>query len=218
MNTTKTIVSAIALIAAASSGASANIIINSGFESGNGADAADWAEIIGGPSGLVERSMAMPNSGTYSAYMAFDHINNPAAGGAYFIEQNQPVGSITALESYDLSFFAKVDSTDFLGMDAFVQILWLDQDGSDGGGVRGETLTSLIGLGINDGYQQFSLDGLEAAAGSDSFLLRFQLSAGAVDGIANGLYVDDVSLTLVPAPGALALMGLGGLAATRRRR
>ncbi len=74
---------------------------------------------------------------------------------------------------------------------------------------------SLIGLGINDSYQQFSLD-LTAAAGADSFLLRFQLSAGAVTGIANGVYVDDVALT--PAPGALALVGLGGLAATRRRR
>tara|TARA_A100000171_G_C2130043_1_gene146093 strand:+ start:945 stop:1649 length:705 start_codon:yes stop_codon:yes gene_type:complete len=210
MKTTTTI----AIIAAAASFASADIL-NAGFESGTGTDAADWAEIIGGPSGSVERSAAMPNSGDYSAYMYFDHINNAPAGGAYFIEQNQPVGSITAETDYNLSFYAAVDSTDFVGMDTFVQILWLDQDGSDGGGVRGETLTSLIGLGISDSYQQFSLD-LTSAAGADSFLLRFQLSAGAVNGIANGLYVDDVALT--PAPGAIALLGLGGLAAGRRRR
>lgn len=211
-------ITAIALLAAVATTASANIVLNAGFEAGSGADAADWAEIFGGPSGTVGRSMAMPHSGSYSAYMSFDHINNPAAGGAYFIEQNQPVGSITALESYDLSFFAKVDSTNFVGMDTFVQILWLDQDGSNGGGVRGETLTSLIGLGINDSYQQFSLNGLVAAEGADSFLLRFQLSAGAVADIANGLYVDDVSLTQVPAPASAALLGLGGLVATRRRR
>lgn len=207
-------ITTIAIIAAASTIASADIL-NAGFEAGSGTDAADWAEILGGPSGTVGRSMANPNSGDYSAYMSFDHINNPAAGGAYFIEQNQPVGSITENTDYTLSFFASVDSTDFVGMDTFVQILWLDQDGSNGGGVRGETLTSLIGLGINTGYQQFSFD-LTSAAGADSFLLRFQLSAGAVDGIANGLYVDDVALT--PAPGALALLGLSGLATTRRRR
>ncbi len=208
----------LALLAGASTIASANIVLNAGFESGSGADAADWTEITGGPSGFVGRSMAMPHSGSYSAYMSFDHINNPAAGGAYFIEQTQPVGSIDALASYDLSFFAKVDSTDFIGMDAFVQILWLDQDASNGGGVRGELLTSLIGLGVSDSYQQFSLNGLVAAEGADSFLLRFQVSAGAVDGIANGMYVDDVALNAVPAPASAALLGLGGLAANRRRR
>ena len=202
-------------LAAFAASASANIVLNSGYELGSGIDAADWGEITGGPSGFVGRSTDMPHSGSYHAYMSFDHINNPTAGGAYFIEQNQPVGSIDAGVDYNLSFFAKVDSTDFIGMDTFVQILWLDQDGSDGGGVRGETLTSLIGLGITDSYQQFSLD-LTSAAGADSFLLRFQLSAGAVDGIANGLSVDTVAL--VPAPGSIALLGLGGLVATRRRR
>jgi hypothetical protein len=201
----------IAIIAAASTFASADIL-NAGFEEGSGADAADWTEILGGPSGTVGRSMAMPNSGAYSAYMSFDHINNPAAGGAYFIEQNQAVGSITENTDYTLSFSAMVDSTDFVGMDTFVQILWLDQDASNGGGVRGETLTSLVGLGITDSYQEFTLD-LTSAAGDDSFLLRFQLSAGAVDGIANGVYVDDVALT--PTPASAALLGLGGLVATR---
>jgi hypothetical protein len=205
---------AIAAAAGIVSGASATII-NGGFENGTGADAADWGEIIGGPSGTAGRSDSMPFAGDWAAYMSFDHINNPAAGGAYFVEQNQPVGSIVAGQSYNLSFYAKMDSMDFTGMDTFFQILWLDQDGSDGGGVRGEQLTSLIGQGIGTEYQQFSFD-LTAAAGADSFLLRFQLSAGAVNGIANGLSVDNVAL--VPAPGAMALLGMGGLAAARRRR
>ncbi|MFG0313646.1 MAG: hypothetical protein ACF8LL_05600 [Phycisphaerales bacterium] len=48
MNTITTI----AIIAAAASTASADIL-NAGFESGSGIDAADWAEIVGGPSGSV---------------------------------------------------------------------------------------------------------------------------------------------------------------------
>ncbi|GJM18060.1 MAG: hypothetical protein DHS20C14_02730 [Phycisphaeraceae bacterium] len=198
--------------------ASANILQNGGFEAGAGADAADWAEIIGGPSGSTERSTTMPNSGNASAYMWFDHIANPAAGGAYFIEQNQGANVVLDTESYDLSFFAKVDSTDFTGTDMFVQILWLDQDGSDGGGVKGEMLTSLVGLGINTSYQQFTMNGLDVAAGADSFILRFQVSAGAVDNVANGMYVDDASLALVPTPASAAVLGLGGLVAMRRRR
>ncbi len=198
--------------------ASANVLQNAGFEAGTGADAADWAEIVGGPSGSVGRSSLMPNTGAFSAYMQFDHINNPTAGGAYFIEQVQPVGSIDPSLNYDLSFFAKMDSMDFTGMDAFVQILWLDQDASNGGGVQGEMLTSLVGLGIGTEYQQFSFDGMDVPDGADSFLLRFQLSAGAVDNIANGLYIDDASLTAVPAPASAALLALGALTGARRRR
>ncbi len=211
-----TALAAIALSGIASS-ASANVIVNGGFEAGTGFDAEGWSE-LSGPAGFVGRSDAMPNSGSYHAYMSFDHINNAPAGAAYFMEQNLPVGTITSGASYDLSFSAKVDSTSFVGMDTFVQILWLDQDGSDGGGVRGEMLTSLIGLGINESYQEFSFDGLVAADGADSVLLRFQISAGAVADIANGLSVDDVSLAAVPAPASALLLGLGGLTATRRRR
>ena len=213
---TKNIAATMAIAAFAGS-ASANVVLNSGFEAGSGADAADWAELTGGPFGTVGRSTSMPFSGNHHAYITMDHTNG-FAGGAYFIEQNQPVGSITGGAEYDLAFYAKTDSTDFTGVDMFVQLLWLDQDASNGGGVQGEMLTSLIGLGINTSYQQFTMDGLIAPAGADSFLLRFQLSAGAVDGIQNGLSVDDASLTLIPAPASAALLGLGGLAAARRRR
>ncbi len=195
--------------------ASGNILLNGGFEAGSGTSADNWNAVVGGPSGFVERSSAMPNSGNFSAHMSFDHINNPVAGGAYFFEQVQPVGSIVGGDDYTISFSAKSESTNFIGMDAFVQILWLDQDDSNGGGVQGEQLISLIPLGLNDSYQQFSFD-VTSAANADSFLLRFQVSAGAVAGIANGMFVDDASLT--PTPASAALLGLSGLVAARRRR
>jgi hypothetical protein len=137
----------------------------------------------------------MPNSGSFSAYMMADHINNPAAPTPYAIEQTQPVGSIDNTLNYNLSFSAKVDSLDFTGFDMFYQILWLDQDASDGGGVKGETLTSLIPEGISTSYQSFGLSDMEVPDGADSFQLRFQLSPGAVEDIANGLYVDNVDLS-----------------------
>jgi hypothetical protein len=181
-----------------------NLLLNPGFETGAGADADDWEE-FGGPTGSTSRSNIMPNTGSFHAYMEVDHLLNTPAAVPYFIQQVQPVGSIDNTLNYDLSFSAKVDSIDFTGIDMFYQIQWLDQDASDGGGVKGETLTPLIPAGINTDYQQFSLNDIDVPDGADSFLLRFQLSPGPVPDIVNGLYIDDTSLSVVggtePLPG-----------------
>lgn len=198
--------------------ASGNIILNPGFELGTGADAADWGE-LSGPSGTVARSTTSPHSGDHHMYLAFDHINNPAAGAAYFVEQNQGANTVDNADNYDLSFYAKTDTTDFTGLNIFFQILWLDQDGSDGGGVKGESLTHLTGLGINTSYQQFGLSDMDVPDGADSFLVRIQLSAGAVADIAQGLYVDDVVLEkVIPEPASLGLLAMGALTMFARRR
>ena len=98
----------------------------------------------------------------------------------------------------------------------------LDQDGSDGGGVKGQTLTSLIGAGIGTSYQTFSLLDIDVPDGADSFLLRFQISSGPIEGIANGLWIDNVSLSVVggvvPEPASWGLLLMGSLAFARRRR
>lgn len=203
------------------SDAAANIILNPGFENGSGGDAADWAEILGGPSGFARRSSGSPASGNFAAHLAFDHIVNPAAGGAYFIEQNQGANSVNNTLKYDLRFVAKADSTDFNGTNMFYQLQWLDQDTSHGGGVKGETLTSLTSLGLNTSYQPFSLLNMNVPSGADSFLLRFQVAAGAVAGVANGMWVDNVSMTAVPEPASwclLSAVGLLSLAHRRRKR
>ena len=196
----------------------ANILINPGFELGSGTDAADWTEFQSPPHGTTTRSSATPRTGSSHMYMQVDNLNNTPGGAALFAEQNQTVGSIDNSLNYNLSLYAKSDSLDFTGVDMFYQILWLDQDGSDGGGVKGESLVQLIPGGINTSYQQFGLSNIDVPDGTDSFLLRFQLSAGAVPGIQQGLSVDDVSLEAIPEPSSLGLVALGGLLAFRRRR
>ena len=163
------------------------VSLNGGFEDGNGADADDWLELTG-PSGLVSRSDEMPRTGAYSAHLSFDHINNPAAGAAYFVEQNLGANSIDSTQNLSLSFWARSESTDFTGADMFFQVLWLDQDASNGGGVQGELLMSLTALGINTTYQEFGFEEVDVPDSADSFLLRFQVAAGAVDGVATVSY------------------------------
>lgn len=206
---------AVLTLTATSMSASANILLNPGFENGSAADANDWNE-VSGPAGSVTRSSEQPNSGSFSARMEIDHISNPAAGAAYFIEQSQPAGSIDNSKNYNLTFQARSATTNFDGIDMFYQILWIDQDASDGGGVKGESLIPLIPAGLNTTYQPFSLLDINVPDGADAFLLRFQASAGAVANIANTLYVDDASLSVVPEP-ASALLLATTLIALRRR-
>ena len=211
------LVSALFTLLAGTNAVNADILLNSGFESGTNGDAAEWEEIVGGAAGSVTRSSVAPRTGSFSAHMSFDHINNTEAAGAYFFQQNLGANTINNSLAYNLSFWARSENNDFEGADMFVQIQWLDQDGSDGGGFKGETLISLVGQGLNTDYQRFTLNDLNPSDGSDSFLLRFQVSAGAVAGTANGMFVDDASLSVVPEPTSLLVLVCGALTLLCRR-
>ncbi len=174
---------------------SANIILNPGFEEGLESDATDWIQNgLGGEFSSSNRSDSMPASGNFSAYMQVDFSASTPSANIFTFEQVLPVGSIDNTQNYNLSFAAKVDSENFEGFNMFYQILWLDQDASDGGGVQGESLVQLIDEGINTSYQPFGRNDIDVPDGADSVQLRFQLSPGVVEGIVNGLYIDDVVL------------------------
>lgn len=205
---------------------SADEIVNGGFELGTGADAQDWVE-TSGPNGTAGRSMASPHMGDWSAYMQFDNTGSAAAAN-YFVMQVRPVGSIDPNLNYDLRFWAKADSTNFTGVQMFVNLQFLDQDGSHGGGVQLHLLKSMIsdgaelGATINTAYQEFSLLNIDVPDTADSFQISFELPAGAVQDIANGLYVDNASLSpvTIPEPASFAVIGLGvvGFMSRRSRR
>ena len=81
--------------------------------------------------------------------------------------------------------------------------------------------TQLVPLGIDTNYQQFTVNNIDVPDDADPFLLRFQISAGAVDNIANNFYVDDVSLSQVgaiPEPTTLGLFAMGAVGFVLRRR
>lgn len=209
---------ALAVVAVFAVPSQAAILMNSSFEAGTGTDADIWNEVVAGPHGTVERVNTSAQDGTWAARMAYTNPATGAAGGAYFIEQNLGANTIDNTLLHDLSFWARSENTNFVGVNMFVQLQWLDQDNSNGGGFKGQLEQSLTGS-LTTTYQEFSFTNLVVPADADSFLLRFQASAGAVDGISNALYVDNASLSAVPEPGSAALLsGLGLIGVLVRRR
>lgn len=194
-----------------------SLLANGDFEAGTGTDLDNWEELGSNPpNALVGYSTSDPASGTGHAFMSIDNTVNPA-GTAIFIQQVTPVGSVNEGQTYTLTFDAKMTSLDFTGINVFAQVQFLDSDGSDGGGVRGEVLQSLIPT-INTSYQSFTIENLQPLAGADAVLVRFQLSAGAVDGIVNSFQVDNASFQAIPEPSSAGLLLLGALGGLIRRR
>jgi hypothetical protein len=201
-------------------GASAqNIFMNPGFELGTGIDADSWNE-LGGLGHSVERDGSSPASGDWAMRLSVDFVNNPSTAAATFIQQVTPVGTVNDALNYNLTFDAKVTSLDFTGINIFYKLVFLDQDGSDGGGVKGEILTPFV-ASLTTNYTQISLLNYDAPAGADSAELIIQLAQGPVDNIQNTLFVDNVSLAPVPEPSTYAALTgalVFGLAVWRRRR
>lgn len=96
---------------------------------------------------------------------------------------------------------------------------WIETGGSsfDQASVFVNGVQEYLSDGSSGGdWRPVSLD-LNAYSGLSDVEITFNLFTTAVVERV-GWYIDDVGITAIPAPGALALLGLGGLAATRRRR
>lgn len=209
------ILSAAAMLTFAGSAHAA--VLNSGFESmGSGAtDASDWNQLeitTGLGSVRTERGSGNQFSGDWA--MEFELTGAVGDGPVAEIQQFTSAGSVSAGNSYDFSFWAKGDPT-APGAAAFYEVTWWDADGSNGGGSQGAA-SGLQNFGLSTTYTQISLAGLVAPVGADSIFIQIRLVTGAFDGASGTMYVDDVAFT--PAPAGVALLGLGGLAAGRRRR
>lgn len=207
-----------AVVVAASCGLCAASVTNGGFESGTGADADNWneIEIAGGTMGAMataDRSVSNVRTGDWA--MQLNVTGAGDFGPVAEIQQQTAVGSVSGGMEYDFSFWAA--GTPGPGAVAFYEVLFFDGDGSDGGGPQGSA-TGLQTFALNSTYTEFGMSGLVAPSSADSVLIQIRLVTGAFDGASGEAFIDDVSFSVVPAPSAAALLGLGAAAVMRRRR
>lgn len=215
----KTTISAFVLLASATTafaGIGSDIATNGGFENGDGADSAGWEEF----GGISERTTNNPFSGDYSHFISA--VGSNAAGASSGISQNtQFVGldSLAPGSSLQLSFDALTNFGP--GGVGFFALRILNADGA----IVADTGLQNFGNGSGQ-FTNYSSAALIVpdfgAAPSDFFAAFIEIVtvSGAFDGSFASANIDNVVLTgtVVPTPGAIAVLGLGGLVATRRRR
>lgn len=205
MNTIHSIVSAFALVAAAGATANAGIELttNGGFEAG---DTSGWVSFP------TPNSTFLITGDAFDGAFAAELFNNDPASGAVIKQANIGMGVVTAGQEVNISFSARGSSA--AGGVAFAEFF----SEIDGGGVSSSVLLGNAPLSLTSDWQTFNFTAIAGPDVSGGITLQFAAVTGADSGSVSVLFLDNVSVSVVPAPGALALMGLGGLAATRRRR
>ncbi|MBK7405142.1 MAG: hypothetical protein IPJ41_11040 [Phycisphaerales bacterium] len=104
------------------------------------------------------------------------------------------------------------------GVVVFLEVQWLDSDGSNGGGVKGTTGLLEIGGQLGDSYQSFGFGGAVVAPDADAALVKLSVVGGAFDGSDGSAYFDAATLSVVPAPASVTLAAPLALVGLRRRR
>lgn len=199
---TRTTLATLALVSFAGL-AQAGSVLNGGFETG---DFSNW-ETLGTGDSVFEIS-SDSNTGSWAAY-----VRNDADASAALLKQTGiGAGSIQGGDMITVTFSAKGAAG--VGGVFFAELFSVNAAG-------GVTQSEILGgapIFFSDTYQTYSFDTTAALDVSGGLTVQFGAITGAEPASFSEFYIDDISVSFVPAPGALALLGLGGLVTTRRRR
>ncbi len=178
-------------------------VVNGGFETG---DFTGW-ETLGTGDSVFEISDDS-NSGTWAAYVR----NDADASGALLKQTGIGAGSINAGDMVTVTFSAKGAAG--IGGVFFAELFSVD---AAGGVTSGEILGGAP-IFFSDTYQTYSFETMAGANVDGGLTIQFGAITGAEPDSFSEFTIDDISITFVPAPGAMALLGMGGLITARRRR
>lgn len=181
------------LAVSALAGSASAQIANGGFETGS---LSSWTVSATNPTPVVDNLAA--NSGTFSALLGTTGGAEPLGDGSFF-------QGFVCPPSASLSFWFMKGTTDSITFD------WQDAYVQDSSGTTLATIFHTCSTVSTWTNQTFDLSPYAGQSIRVAFLVH-------QDGFGDDTWmrVDDVSVT--PAPGSLALLALGGLAAGRRRR
>ncbi len=195
---------AVALLAGTSvSGLADELTTNGGFEAGN---TSGWTSFPTGSSTFLVTGDAA--SGAFAAEL----FNNATTSGAVVKQANLGVGVVSPGQLVNISFAAKGSSAN--GGVAFAEFF----SELAGGGVSSSQLLGGGPLALTSSYQTFSYSVFAGPNVSGGVTLQFAAVTGAAAGSVSVLFLDNVSVSVIPEPASFALLGLGGLAALMRRR
>ena len=197
--------SAVAAMAFAGSAAAQNLSVNPGFETG---DFTGWTDFLS-PDASIQNDT--PNSGSF--YARIDNQND-AGAAAIMKNANVGIGQVNGGDEVEVRFFARGSAG--VGGVHFAELF----SELSGGGV---SKTEILGgaplfPSSPTAWQEYVFTTTVGPDVSGGLTLQFNAATGAVGGSFSTLDVDDVSITVIPEPSSLALLGLGGLAVVRRRR
>lgn len=214
-------IAVLALLAAASAANAQfgpNLLNNPGFEAPLGFDFSNltnWNGFFGGPGGTFLEAFnttgATPRSGSAALVTTIRGVPDVTDGLGAFTGHVQSVFTITAGATYEYSVWARGNPT--LNNGAEFRVEWY----GPGGAGLGQLNVPIQG-GLTSSYQLFSLtDTAPAGAVEARLVLAVQSFVGGSPADTSVAW-DDASFRTIPAPGAAALLGVGGLLAARRRR
>jgi len=200
----KTTTKVVALALSFAAGTSlAGSVINGGFESG---DFNGWQTLPTG--GSIFDIVADSASGSWAAYM----FNDADASAALLKQTGIGAGSIQPGDMVHVEFSAKGSAG--IGGVFFAELFSVDA----GGGVTQSEILGGAPLFFTDTYQTYSFDTFAGPDVAGGLTLQLGAITAAEPDSFSEAFIDNVVVTFVPTPGTLAFLGLGGLAATRRKR
>ncbi|MEM7754071.1 MAG: hypothetical protein AAF297_00370 [Planctomycetota bacterium] len=207
----------VALAVAGSVASGQNLLSNGSFESAlnyDGNAVGNWNAFFGGAD-FQQAEIVDPLGGLLptAAPDGVSVLQVITAGTANtFVGVVQNVAASEGLE-YEFEFLAR--SIDPMGAFSEFRIEWLDAGGAFIGGQF--DLNNGITDDLTGDFESFSLSAV-APTGAASLNVVIASATFGSPGNTSAIQIDSASLTVVPTPGAAAVLGLAGLAAVRRRR